>query len=238
MNAGRSTVWVTRCAPAVVAAVAVTLALAGLPAVSGGAVARAASDGGTSAPASLPRPAAPAGALAVQRRLVALHYLPPSAATGRWDYRTSQAVLAFQAWQGLTRDGSVGPSTLAALQSARAPRPAQATVGRSIEVYRAKGVTLLIQDRQVVLAIHSSAGRAGYTTPAGRFRVFRKELASWSNPYSVWLPYASYFDGGIAFHAYTDVPAYPASHGCIRISAPEAPILYAFAAIGTPVTVY
>jgi peptidoglycan hydrolase-like protein with peptidoglycan-binding domain len=236
MRAGRSIGWLPRRTLALAAAA--TLALSGLLAVSGGSVARAASDGGTSAPASLPRPAAQPSALQVQRRLVALRYLPPSAVTGRWDYRTSQAVTAFQAWEGLTRDGSVGPRTLAALQAARPPQPAQATVGRSIEVYRAKGVTLLIQGRQVVLAIHSSTGRLGYTTPAGRFRVFRKELASWSNPYSVWLPYASYFNGGIAFHAYADVPTYPASHGCIRVSAPEAPILYAFAVIGTPVTVY
>lgn len=54
----------------------------------------------------------------------------------------------------------------------------------------------------------------------------------------VWLPYASYFNGGIALHAYAVVPAYPASHGCIRIPAPEARFVYQFAAYHTPVTVY
>ena len=57
-------------------------------------------------------------------------------------------------------------------------------------------------------------------------------------PYQVWLPWASYFNGGIAFHEYPDVPPQPASHGCVRIPAPEAQGLYAFAAIGTPVSVY
>jgi lipoprotein-anchoring transpeptidase ErfK/SrfK len=54
----------------------------------------------------------------------------------------------------------------------------------------------------------------------------------------VWLPYASYFNGGIAFHGYDEVPAWPVSHGCVRLSAPEAPFVYEFAAIGTPVLVY
>ena len=42
---------------------------------------------------------------------------------------------------------------------------------------------------------------------------------SWSVPFSTWMPWASYFVGGIAFHAYGSVPSYPASHGCIRMMA-------------------
>ena len=44
---------------------------------------------------------APAQPKVVQTRLVALGYLPSSAVTGTYDYRTMQAVLAFQAWSGL-----------------------------------------------------------------------------------------------------------------------------------------
>jgi lipoprotein-anchoring transpeptidase ErfK/SrfK len=217
-------------------------ALAGTPAggnVSGGALAPAHSplNGGSLAPASGPS-AVPARAREIQSRLVALRYLPPEALTGRWDYRTAQALTAFQSWQGLLRDGVAGPQTLSALRTATVPKPTRPTSGRSIEVYRAKGVTLLIEGFQVVRAIHSSSGRPGYSTPTGSYRVFRKEARSWSYPYSTWLPYASYFNAGIAFHAYTDVPAQPASHGCIRVPVPEAPFLYAFAAVGTPVTVY
>jgi lipoprotein-anchoring transpeptidase ErfK/SrfK len=183
-------------------------------------------------------PSTAAGARAVQQRLVALRYLPVAAVTGRWDYATSQALVAFQGWQGLARDAVAGPQTLAALRVASAPRPAAPTRGHSVEVFRSKGVTLLVDDGRVVRAIHSSSGRPGYTTPAGGFRVFRKELRSWSYPYRVWLPYASYFNGGIAIHAYADVPAYPVSHGCIRIPAPDAAVVYGFAHVGTPVAVF
>jgi len=60
---------------------------------------------------------------------------------------------------------------------------------------------------------------------------------SWSVPFSSWLPNASYFDGGIAFHEYADVPPYPASHGCVRVPAPEAKRVYRFAAINRVVIV-
>jgi lipoprotein-anchoring transpeptidase ErfK/SrfK len=105
-------------------------------------------------------------------------------------------------------------------------------------VFRARGVTLLVDRGRLVLAIHSSSGKPDFTTPAGSFRVFRRELRSWSVPYRVWLPYAAYFNGGIAFHSYPDVPAYSASHGCVRIPAADAPEMFAFAQIGTTVTVY
>ena len=52
------------------------------------------------------------------------------------------------------------------------------------------------------------------------------------------MPYAAYFDGGIAMHGLDSVPPYPASHGCVRISMPEAPAVYAFVSVGTPVYVY
>ena len=91
-------------------------------------------------------------------------------------------------------------------------------------------------DGRVERVFHISSG-AGGRTPSGSFRVYRKERMSWSVPFSTWMPWASYFVGGIAFHAYGSVPAYPASHGCVRMMARDAPLMYAFATYGTPVDV-
>jgi lipoprotein-anchoring transpeptidase ErfK/SrfK len=187
---------------------------------------------------AVPRGHAPADPRGVQRRLASLKYLPSAAVTGAWNERTRHAVIAFQAWQRLDRDGIVGPRTLAALESATQPKPARGTRGRYVEVHRAKSVTLLVDGGKVVRALHSSSGARGYETPAGTYGVFRKERNSWSVPYQVWLPYASYFNGGIAFHAYPQVPATPASHGCVRLPVAEAPFAYTFMAIGTRVSVY
>lgn len=174
----------------------------------------------------------------LQERLADLQYLPRSAVDGVEGYRTQQAVIAFQSWEGLGRDGVVGPMTTAALAKAKAPKPHAGGPDRRIEVYREKGVTLLIAHGRTKRAIHVSSGAPGTSTPAGSFQVFRKELRSWSVPFQVWLPYASYFNNGIAFHGYPDVPTYPASHGCVRVPSPEAQIVYRFAKLGTTVNVY
>jgi len=184
-----------------------------------------------------PKGRASAGVRGVQKRLARLRYLPKGAVDGIDGYRTQQAVMAFQAWEGLQRDGIVGPQTRAALTTARRPRPKADGPSRRLEVHRDKGVTLIVKHGRTKRAIHTSSGAPGYTTPSGRFEVFRKEVNSWSVPYQTWLPWASYFNAGIAFHAYPDVPAYPASHGCVRVPEPEAEHLYAFARIGTAVVV-
>ena len=85
-------------------------------------------------------------------------------------------------------------------------------------------------------AVHISTG-AGGKTPRGTFHIFRKERMSFSRPFHVFLPYASYFSGGFAFHEYPNVPAYSASHGCIRIGYPEARGVYEFALLGTLVSI-
>ena len=188
-------------------------------------------------PTLVPKGPAPADPRGVQRRLVSLRFLPGDCVTGTWNDRTRHAVIAFQAWHRLGRDGIVGAQTLAALENASQPKPTRTAGARHVEVYREQGVTLLVERGKVLRALHSSSGARGYETPAGTYAIFRKERNSWSFPYQVWLPYASYFNGGIAFHAYPEVPARPASHGCIRLPVAEAPFAYTFMAIGTPVTV-
>lgn len=186
----------------------------------------------------VPKGPAPADPRGVQERLVTLRYLPARAVTGRWDDRTFHAVTAFQAWQRLSRDGIVGAQTLAALETARPPEPAGTRRGRHVEIYRTRGVTLLLDHGRVVRALHSSSGAGGYDTPAGSYAIFRKERNSWSVPYKQWLPHASYFHRGIAFHGHSSVPAWPASHGCVRLPAAEAPFAYDFMSIGTGVSVF
>ena len=158
--------------------------------------------------------------------------------TGELDYATSQALTAFEAWRGLTRDGTLTTESFAQVLRATRPQPTVTDPGRHIEIYRSLGVLLEVENGNVVRAVHTSTGAPGRDTPSGTFSVYRKEQLSWSAPFKVWMPWASYFHGGIAMHAYSSVPAYPASHGCVRLPAPEAEGVYAFAAQGTPVYVY
>lgn len=173
----------------------------------------------------------------VQLRLWTLGFLDRSDVTGTLDYATSQALLAFQGWEDLGRTGTVTGETQVALFRASSPKPSTHRPGRRIEIHRDLGVLLLVEQNEVQRAVHTSTGAWG-ATPAGTFRVYRKEILSWSVPFKVWMPYAAYFVGGIATHEYSYVPEYPASHGCVRLPAGDAERVYGFVDVGTPVHVF
>jgi lipoprotein-anchoring transpeptidase ErfK/SrfK len=173
----------------------------------------------------------------IQQRLAALGYLPSTAVTGHLGPYTRGAVLAFQGWEKLTRDAIPGPATIARLRVAKRPTP-KARSGKRIEVYLGAQVALLVGSGRAERVIKVSTGARGFATPSGSYAIYRKHLKDWSYPHKVWLPYASYFNGGIAFHESPDVPAYPASHGCVRVPRDDAPLVYQFATLKLPVNVY
>ncbi|HET9243312.1 MAG TPA: L,D-transpeptidase family protein [Gaiella sp.] len=178
----------------------------------------------------------PAGLHETQQLLADLGFMARSGVTGRPGEETSVAVLAFEKWSGLPRDGVLDATTRGALRRAARPQPLLRRPGRRVEIHLARQVALQIVGGRVERVFHISSG-AGGATPAGSFRVYRKERMSWSVPFSTWMPWATYIVGGIALHEYGSVPAYPASHGCIRMMARDAPLMYAFATYGTPVDV-
>jgi hypothetical protein len=176
---------------------------------------------------------------ALQQRLADLGFLAADGVDGVAGDQTRFAVIAFQKWQRAPADGIVGPQTRAALEQAARPTPIRTgSGGHRVEVLLDRQLTLAIDDNVVVRAIHMSSGKPGFATPTGSYAVFRKEARSWSVPYKVWLPWATYFVGGVAFHEYPDVPVVPASHGCVRTPRYDAKWLYEFTPIGTPVVVF
>ena len=74
-------------------------------------------------------------------------------------------------------------------------------------------------------------------TPVGDFTVIRKVPGDEHAPLGT-LRSPLYFYRGWAIHGAANVPAYPASHGCARISNPDADWLFPQIALGTPVIVY
>jgi L,D-transpeptidase catalytic domain/Sporulation and spore germination/Putative peptidoglycan binding domain len=173
----------------------------------------------------------------LQLRLATLGYLDRSDVTGTRDYLTEQALLAFQGWEDVDRTGTVTGQTQIALFRASRPRPSARRQGRRVEISLGRGVLLLVEDGEVVRAVHTSTGSLG-RTPSGSFSVYVKSLYSWSVPFHVWMPFAAYFHGGIAMHQSPNVPSYPASHGCVRLPEGEAERVYRFVDLGTPVAVY
>lgn len=172
----------------------------------------------------------------LQQVLVDLGFMAASGLTGRPGGETDTAVIAFEKWQGLPRDGVLDDDVVSALLRTARPEPVLDKPGRRVEILLRRQVALVITAGRVERVFHISSG-AGGRTPSGSFRVYRKERMSWSIPFSTWMPWASYFTGGIALHEYWPVPTYPASHGCVRMMSRDAPLMYAFATRGTPVDV-
>ena len=178
----------------------------------------------------------PVGVREAQELLAGLGFMAPTGVTGAPGDETSVAVLAFQKWSGMSRTGVLDHRVTEALLHATRPQPVLRRPGKRVEILLGRQVALAIVGNRVERVFHISSGAYG-RTPSGSFHVYRKERMSWSVPFSTWMPFASYFVGGIAFHAYPSVPAYAASHGCVRMMARDAPVMYAFATYGTPVDV-
>lgn len=165
----------------------------------------------------------------LQATLARLTYLPNAGVDGVFGMQTWHAVVAFQGWSYLTRDGIVGARTRSALARTHPPTPWSTTSG--FEIHVAQQVLLVVGRGHVIRAIHVSTGARG-ATPLGHFRVYRRDPMSWSVPFHVWMPLAQYFTGGYAMHQFASVPAYPASHGCVRIPESEARYVWQFGGVG------
>jgi hypothetical protein len=87
-----------------------------------------------------------------------LGYLDRADVTGSLDYPTEQALLSLQGWEDLDRTGSITGQTQVALFGASRPEPAARRPGKRIEIYRDRGVLLMIDTGEVVRAVHTSTG--------------------------------------------------------------------------------
>jgi lipoprotein-anchoring transpeptidase ErfK/SrfK len=193
-------------------------------------------------PASHPAPPPPpppvAGLLQMQQKLAALGFLLPSDVDGKNGPQTQTAVLAFQKWEGLGRDGVLGPKTRAALATAQHPVPiTQGPSGKRAEVLLDRQVALAIDDNKVVRVLPVSTGKPSTPTPPGDFKVYSKITKWWSTPFREWLLWAVPFNAGIAFHEFPEVPNIPGSHGCVREFESTAHWMYDFSVVGMPVKV-
>ena len=167
--------------------------------------------------------------LALERRLAQLRYALRGT-DGVYAQDTVEAVLAFQKVNGLPRTGRVEDWLWRRLARAGVPRAQLA--GDYIEVDKTRQVLFVVDDGVVTQVVHVSTGATG-NTPLGSWQVYRK-VPGWD--WVLWYP--MYFKGGFAIHGYPSVPAYPASHGCVRFPMWIAPTLYAMHSQGTTVVVH
>jgi hypothetical protein len=177
-----------------------------------------------------------AAVLGLERRLESLTFHQGDISS-TWSAETSDAVLAFQKAEGLPRTSLADPTTLARLATATRPTARYKTKGLHIEVDKTRQILMLVRNGIVTGTLHVSTGATG-NTPVGHWSVL------WKAPFThTWLgPAILYrtmtFHGGFAIHGFSPVPAYPASHGCVREPMWAANWTYDQTPVGTPVDVY
>ena len=171
----------------------------------------------------------------LEQRLADLSYRP-GPVDGVFDSRTRDAVIAFQKWEGLDRDGIVGEDVWWRMLEAERPVPRFAEEGAWIEVDKKRQVLLYCVDGVVERTLPVSTGNAsiGMVTPSGVFHITRENTHERLRYKPLYL--RSY--GVLAIHGYKNVPTFPASHGCVRTTKRDMDELHNLIPVGTMVRVY
>jgi lipoprotein-anchoring transpeptidase ErfK/SrfK len=164
--------------------------------------------------------------MSVQQRLLDLGFWIPGV-TGVYDSLTQQAVFAFQKWVNLPRSGDFDIFTRTKLNTASRPVP-HSTSGYVIEVDKTRQVLIVASGGRAQWVFNASSGSdhpyvsegVQYTahTPEGMFNIQRQVDGFDKSPLGQLYRPKYFTSTGIAVHGYTDVPPYPASHGCVRVS--------------------
>jgi hypothetical protein len=183
---------------------------------------------------------------AVQRQL-ADRGLYLGAADGVQGRQTTAAVMAFQRVNEIGVDGVIGPQTLGALESPKAPEVGDGAATR-IDVDLTRQLLHLVEGGERVVTLHissgsgqpyetSSGGVAYGNTPIGSFVVERRIAGERKADLGI-LYDPLYYYRGWAIHGSNSVPAYPASHGCIRVTRADATWLFDRVPNGIPVVLH
>lgn len=185
-------------------------------------------------PADMREGARGPGVWLLQQRLGALHYAVPR--NGVFDEATGQAVIAYRKLVGLARVPTVDAGVLRLLRRGAGRFPVRyPRQGRHVEAWLARQVLAEIEPGGRVHRIYTmSSGKPSTPTVLGQFRVYLKTPGVNSED----MVDSNYFIRGYAIHGYPEVPTYAASHGCLRVPIPDAPAIFAWVKLGTPVDVY
>jgi peptidoglycan hydrolase-like protein with peptidoglycan-binding domain len=182
----------------------------------------------------------------LQSRLVDAGFFP-GRTDGVYGRQTVGAVLAFQKLYDLERTGIFRQDDWHLLGRA-ITGPGPAPEPNRIEVDLRRQVLYLIEAESVagVFPISSANGESyrnsggrliRAVTPEGRFE-FRRSRQGWWESYLGFLYSPFYFYGGYALHGSNSVPAFPASHGCVRVEIEDMDFLKTRIQLGMPIYLY
>jgi hypothetical protein len=171
--------------------------------------------------------------LLLQRALAEQHFATP--VTGYYDDGTARAVLAFRKTNDMSRDGYATHEVYAKLLRHRgAFQLRYPKAGKHVEFDWSRQVLTLAQNGKPYRTYHTSSGKSSTPTVFGTYHFYLQTPGTNAKG----MVDSSYFIGGYAIHGYADVPAYPASHGCLRVPIPNAAQIFNWVDIGDPIFLY
>jgi lipoprotein-anchoring transpeptidase ErfK/SrfK len=168
----------------------------------------------------------------LQDKLASLHYV--TSRSGAYDAATGRAIMAWRKVAGYSRTYTATSDVFAGMLKGRGVfKVRHPKDGRHVEARLNQQVLALINGSKVERIYHTSSGKPSTPTVQGKFRVYLKTPGTNAKG----MVDSSYFIRGYAIHGYADVPAYNASHGCLRVPVPNARSIYDWLRIGDVVWV-
>jgi len=152
-----------------------------------------------------------------------------------FDDATGRAVMAYRKVNGMSRLFTADRRVIQRVIAGKGGfKPRFPDAGRHVEADISRQVLALIQGGKVVATYHTSTGAPATPTIIGSFRVYRKDPGT--NALGMYK--SSYFIRGYAIHGYVSVPAFNASHGCLRVPMEDASRIYGWLRMGDRVITY
>ena len=190
--------------------------------------------------------------VALLQQELARHDLFRAEIDGEFGPATAYAVVAFHKVLGVERTWEwEAEDSLRMANFVLPPLPDRPDEPNRLEVDIGRQVLYLIEDFEVTAIVPvSSAGSyvywserqqayVGAGTPHGDFTLTRHSMGWNCDPVTGWCIYNPWnFTEYYALHGYRSVPAYPASHGCVRIPTWEADILDSRLFLGMPIHIW
>jgi hypothetical protein len=162
----------------------------------------------------------------LQRGLHRLGYVDPS---------LDRAVLAFRKVNRMSRNSSMSRAVFEKVFAGKGGYHLRyPNAGKHVEGNLERQVVVLADHGRVERVYHMSSGKPSTPTVRGSFRFYSKTPGTNSHE----MLDSNYFIGGYAIHGYPEVPAYAASHGCIRVPNSDAASIYAWISLGDRIFVY
>ncbi|MFE5623878.1 L,D-transpeptidase family protein [Streptomyces virginiae] len=170
---------------------------------------------------------------------------------GRQSAADCTAVRAFQTKHAISpAQGYAGPLTWQVMSTMLAQRAAGSTPNRAGECPVNRGRIACVDLTRQLSWIQDGAalkygpvpvrtGKDGTETRTGPKKIYHRSIDHWSTLYNVSMPYAQFFDGGIAFHSTTkSMWNPPGSGGCVNMRPADAKAYWNLLTKGEDVYVY